>query len=75
MIVFDLFPFFSLLLPFFFPRLPLFSPPSLPPGVKQYMLETVIPKTPGASVMVVGGKRKGQVRHNHACVTSETQHY
>ena len=65
MIVFDLFPFFSLLLPFSFPHLPLFLPLSpLPPGVKQHMLETVIPKTPGASVMVVGGKRKGQVCHS-----------
>ena len=26
------------------------------------MVETVIPKAPNATVMIVGGKRKGQVR-------------
>ena len=33
-------------------------------GVTQSMLETVVPRAPNAAVMLVGGKRKGQVKGN-----------
>ncbi len=31
-------------------------------GVTQSMLETVVPRAPNSAVMLVGGKRKGQVK-------------
>lgn len=33
------------------------------PGVKERMVETVVPRTERAAIMVVGGKRKRQVSH------------
>ena len=36
-----------------------------PPGVHQSMLETVVPKTHNAAVMMVGGKKhRGQVTYS-----------